>query len=720
MLKSLSELFTDSKYGTKNIATILDDQELSDIAQDVVLDYNRDFTTCKRKFDELKDIMALAMIVSQQKSYPWPSASNIVYPLIANAAINFGAACYPEIIQDDNIVKPKIVGKDDGKIATFNGQKEINPETGEFVRQGAGDKLKRGNRVATMMNWQLTEQMPWWESDIDKEVHALPIVGTLYKKVYYDPLRRMPVSELIFPDKIVINNSARDIDSAVVTQIIELYPQEILERIRSGLFKDFDFDIESSDSTSQNTTTTTTPDINPVNTVEANTKLHLFLEQHTWLDLDEDGFLEPYCVTVHYESNTVVRIIPRFNAQDVSYNEAGDVKNIKACKYFVVRRFLPSFDGGFLGIGFGHLLSNVNNAINTTLNQMMDAGHLAITGGGLVSKNVKVRGGVLKLSPNEFKMVDVAGGDLQSSIFTMPRPEPSPVLFNLLGALIDAGKELGSMRDVLNGEVAANTPATTFMGMSDQAHKELKSIFKRLRKSLKEEFALIYDLDSKYLTNEEYARVLDEDEIDVDVKGDFDGKDFDIVPVADINSIISSQKFAQATFLAGFIGSPNVEQTKLLKQIFNIARISDADELIMPAAPQVDPALQIAQMEQNVKMAALQVAAEKNQLETQKLMSSIPKLAVDIEEIKSRVMLNFANVGKISKETELAESKEQLDVMDNLVDAQVRQQEMALRREESQVRTQIDIAKLQQDAMKHVTSLQHEKELSKSQPAASE
>jgi chaperonin GroES len=719
LLKSLSELFT-TNYSAQNVANLLDDQELTDIAQDVLLDYNTDFTTCSRKFEELKDIMALAMIVSQQKSYPWPNASNIIYPLIANAAINYAAICYPEIIQDDEIVKAKIIGKDNGKIATFNGEKELDPETGEFIRQGVGDKLKRGNRVATMMNWQLTEQMTWWETDMDKELHALPIVGTLYKKVYYDPLRRIPVSELIFPDKIVINNNARDIDSAVVTQIIDLYPQEILERIRSGYFKDFDFDIDSSAPQSQATTTTTTPDINPVNTVESNTKLHTFLEQHTWLDLDEDGFLETYIVTVHYESSSVVRIIPRFKEKDISFNDAGEVKNIKACKYFVVRRFLPSFDGGFLGIGFGHLLSNVNNAINTTLNQMMDAGHLAITGGGLISKNVKVRGGVLKLSPNEFKMVDVAGGDLQSSIFPMPRPEPSAVLFNLLGALIEAGKELASMRDVLNGEVAANTPATTFMGMNDQAHKQIKSIFKRERKSIKEELALIYNLDSEHLTNEEYARVLDEDEIDVDVKGDFNGRDYDIVPVADANSIISSQKFAQATFLTGFIGSPNVEQTKLLKQIFRIARITDTDDLVIPAPEKVDPAIQIAQMEMNVKMGALQVAAEKNQLETQKLMSSIPKLAVDIEEIKSRVMLNFANVGKISKETELAESKEQLDVMDNLVDAQVRQQEMALRREESQVRTQIDIAKLQQDAMKHITSLQHEKELNKAQPAASE
>lgn len=722
MLKSLSELFKtkESSYGVKNVTHLFTDQELGNIAQDVLYDYNQDLTTCKEKFDQLKEIMALAMIVAEAKSYPWPNASNIIYPLIANAAINFGASCYPEIIQDDEIVKAKIIGKDNGKVSVFNGQKQTDPKTGELVREGAGNKLKRGTRVATMMNWQLTEQMTWWESDVDKEVHTLPIVGTLYKKVYYDTLKKMPVSELIFPDKIVINNSARDIDSAVVTQLIELYPQEILQRIRSGFYRDFDFDLDDMQNAAPQadaTTTSTIPQLKPDVTVESNTNLHKFLEQHTWLDLDEDGFLEPYIVTVHYESNQVVRIIPRFEEKDISYNEKKEVKEIKACKYYVVRRFLPSFDGGFMGIGFGHLLKTINDSINTNLNQLTDAGTLANTGGGLIDNRIKTRGGKLTISMNEYRLINTNGVDLQSGIFSFPKTEPSSVLFTLLEFLTNAGKELGSMRDVLNGVGAPNMPATTYMGMVDQAHKEFKSVFKRLHKSFKIEFGLLYDINSKNLSNEEYAKVLDEDEDMVNVKGDFDGRDFDIVPVADVNSIVSSQKFAQATFLTGFIGNQNVEQTKLLKNVFHIARIPDTDEMIIPAPAQVDPAIQIAQMDQQVKMASLQVAAEKNALETQKLQLEIPKLAAEVEKIRSSIMVDFANVGKISQEVDLNKQEQEIKIASHLVDAEVEQIKAGANIHVAKIREKTELLKLTHDHVQRHQDRVHEKDLSKQEVA---
>lgn len=722
MLSNLSELFPKSAdYVVDNATHLFTPQELDDIAQKVQYQYDQDLTTCERKFAELKKLMALAMIVTETKSYPWNNASNVIYPLVANAAINFGASCYPEIIQDDEVVKPKIIGNDDGKIAKFNGEKKLD-ENGQLVRQGAGDKLKRGNRVATMMNWQLLEQMSWWEGDIDKEVHSLPILGTLYKKVYYDSLKKMPVSELIYPDKIVINNGARDIDSATVTQIIELYPQEILQRIRSGFYAEFDYGLEELEAQAPDagtTTITTVPKLTKDKDVQSNTNLHIFLEQHTWMDLDNDGFLEPYIVTIHYDTGKTVRIIPRFEEADIIKNSKGQIQEIKACKYFVVRRFLPSFDGGFLGMGFGHLLSNMNNAINTTLNQMIDAGHLSITGGGLISNNVKLKGGKLSLSLNEYKLVNVAGGDLASSIYPFPKTEPSAVLFTLLGSLVDAGKELGSMRDVLNGDVAANVAPTVMMSLVEQGMKQFKSIYKRYYKSLKTEFRLLYDLNSKYLTQEEYLNIIDdEDEQTVSVKVDFDERSYNIVPVADVGAINSAQKLAQANFMSGFIGNPNINQPKLITQIFEVARIPNTDELVVVAPPQADPSVQIAQMQMQVEQGKLQVAAAKNDIELQKLQVELPKMATEIEKIKSSIMVDFANVGKITKDTELAQSKEQLDVLDNVIDANVRQQEIALRAKESDRKHAIDVMKITHEHVQNERDREHEKELSKKEANA--
>lgn len=709
MLSSLSELFPKTNT-IENATHLFTDNELDDIAQKVQFAYDQDLTTCKEKIADLKKLMGLAMIVTQTKSYPWNNASNIIYPLIANAAINFGANCYPGIIQDNEVVKAKIIGNDDGIISKFQGEKKMDEKTGQVIRQGAGDKLKRGNRVATMMNWQLMEQMTWWEGDVDKEVHSLPILGTLYKKIYYDSLKKMNVSELIYPDKIIINNNARDIDCATVTQIIELYPQEILQRIRSGFYCDFDLDLEDLESQpTSGSEISSAPSIKPKNENRTNNNLHIFLEQHTWLDLDDDGFLEPYIVTIHQESSKTVRIIPRFENKDIIRNDKGEVQEIKACIYFVVRRFLPSFDGGFLGMGFGHLLGNLNDGINTTLNQMIDAGHLSITGGGLISNNVKLKGGKLSISLNEYKLVNVAGGDLASSVYPFPKTEPSQVLFNLLESLIVIGKETGSMRDVLNGDVAANIAPTTMMSLVEQGMKQFKSIYKRFYKSLKTEFKLLYDLNSKYLTQEQYLEVLDdEDSQTVSVKIDFDQKSYNIVPVADVEAINSAQKMAQASFLGTFINNPYVDQMRLLNQIFDITKIPNVDELVIQPPQQQDPAIQIAQMQMQVEQQKLQLAAAKNDIELQKIQTTLPKMAAEIEKLKSSSMVDFANVGKIAAESDLKGQEQQVKLVSHVVDAEIAKIEVEARLHEAKLRHENELLKLSHEHVQNSTDRMHE------------
>lgn len=653
MLSKLEDVFSrnnEGQYANINAAALFNDSELNDIAAKVKLTYDTDLTTLQTKFEELNKVMDLAMIITEQKTYPWPNASNIIYPLIANAAINFGANCYPEIIQDGEVVKAKIIGKDDGEIITVNGEKQIDPATGQPQRQGAGEKLKRGNRVATMMNWQLLEQMDWWENDIDKEVHSLPILGTMYKKVYYDPLRRMPVSELIFPHKIIVNNGARDLQSTPVSQIIELYPQEILERVKSGYYVNFDYDIEDAEAAMMGKEQTDALDL-PRERVSKdgsmNTTMRRFVEQHTWMDLDKDGFLEPWIITVDLTLTKTVRIVPRFKERDVKRNKKGEVESVKACQYFVIRRFLPSFDGSFLGVGFGHLLYNMNHGINNTLNQMIDAGHLSITGGGFVS-NLKMRGGRIALSPNEYKMLPGAvSGSLADNFYSPPKPEPSPVLFTLLGTLIETAKETGSMRDVLTGEIAANVAPTTMMSLIDQGSKQYKSIDKRYKKSLKEEFRLFYDINSDHLTDQEYGNILDEDADMVSVKYDFDQRSYDIVPISDSGAINSMQKYAQASFLMQFLQDPFVDGLKLRKDIFEIARIPTDENLVRMPQQAPDPTQIYAQAElikaQN-KTSELEQKAHELMADLEKKKYEIQNIEADIEVKRTQALKNIAEV----------------------------------------------------------------------------
>lgn len=707
-----------------NLCEILDSNTQKEISQQVFSDYNNDLSSCSSKMKELQEVMKLAMIISEQKTYPWVGASNIIYPLIANACVEFGATCYPEIIKDGQVVKAKVIGKDEGQqMKDADGIPMTNPEDNKPIMQNVGVKKARGERVATAMNFQLMEEQTWWEKDTDKLVNSLPCVGDLYKKVYYDPIKEMPVSELIFPDKLIINNGARDIDSAIVTQIIELYPQEIMQRIRTEMFDDFDFDFESDAEESNNTTQQTSQDMRLTTQVSSNTKLHVFLEQHTWLDLDDDGFPEPYIVTAHSESAKVVRIVKRFGKEDIKYNSKKEVKDIVAQKYFVHYSFIPSPDGSFFSLGFGHLLLNMNNAINTTLNQLIDAGHLNITGGGFISKGFgKTKAGRMALAPGEWKIVDAGSDDLRAGIVPIPHPEPSSVLFTLLGALIDAGKGLGMLSDVLSGENAGNIQATTMISMVEQGMKQFRSIYKRIYKSEKDEFRLLYNLNGKNLTNEKYAEILDEPLIDVDVKGDFSKKGYDICPVADIDAVTNFQRMAMAQFFMTFLQDPYTDPIELRKRIFAAANVENIDKLVVAPQPQVDPALQIAQIQAQTKMAELEA---KNNIESQKafadieqLKATIAKIEAETAEIQTRSMLNLAQAGKVAKDTDLAESKEQLDVLDNQLDQQTkiievegRRRDAEMKREIEQQKLKLQIAKMGHEHMQNIAQRDHEKQL---------
>ena len=89
------------------------------------------------------------------------------------------------------------------------------------------------------------------------------------------------------------------------------------------------------------------------------------------------------------------------------------------------------------------LLMSGNSAINTIINQLLDAGTLSNRQNGFLGRGLKLgRGKSIQLRSGEWKPVDVTGDDLRKNVFPMPVREPSGTLFQLLGLLIESGKEL--------------------------------------------------------------------------------------------------------------------------------------------------------------------------------------------------------------------------------------------------------------------------------------
>jgi chaperonin GroES len=532
-----------------NIADDLDDHKLATIGMTVCREYEIDKGSRSEWEAKMGKAMDLAMQVAESKTFPWPGAANVKYPLLTTASIQFAARAYPAIVQGQDVVKGKVVGQDVD-----------------------GSKQDRAERIGQHMSYQLLQEMTEWEEDTDKLLHILPIVGCCFRKTYFDPGLGRNCSEMVSAKNLVVNYAAKSLERATrITQVFELYPHEITERMRSGVFLEVDLGLaQNSDGDEDGA--------------------HEFLEQHRRLDLDEDGYSEPYCVTVHKDTGRVVRIYARYDTAGVEVdNRTGKVARVEPVHYYTKYSFIPSPDGGFYDIGLGSLLWDINETINSTINRLLDAGTLANTGGGLIGKGLKLKGGNQSFKPGEWKQVDTGGVNIAENMFPLPTPLPSPVLMEMLTFLTDAGREVASVKDVLTGDgMTANMPATTTMAMVEQGLTQFSAIYKRIHRSLGAELKKLYRLNRLYLPPEVYFRVLDDEK--AVAQTDYEDESVDIAPVSDPTIITSQQKLAKAQYLMQFMGDPLVDQFELRTRILEAAQIEHIETLLPPPQPpQPDP-----------------------------------------------------------------------------------------------------------------------------------
>lgn len=592
-----------------NIAADLDDDELNAIGQKVLREYEIDKTSRSEWEEKSRKAMDLAMQVCEKKTFPWPGASNVVYPAMTVAAVQFNARAYPAIVQGRNVVKGVVVGKDDGvpmppemlqqmQQLGFGGRPGAmpgpmpgmgapGPDPGMPMQQpqgpqGAapgmeqappqqqwlippGAKQERAQRIGEHMSWQLLEEMTEWRGETDKLLLILPIIGCAFRKSFYDHSAGHPSSLLVLAQNLVINHGARSMESAPrITEEIPFYPNEIAEKVRAGLWLDHEYGIA---------TNANGDDDAP----------HDFLEQHRWLDLDDDGYQEPYVVIVHKQTGKVASIVARYEVDGVKVNRDGQVAKIEPIHYYTKYDFLPNPDGGIYGVGLGQLLTPINEATNTTLNQLFDAGSLQNTGGGFIGKGVSMHAGSLKFRLGEWKQINVPGASLKDAIVPFNHPGPSPVLFQLLALLIDSGKEISAVKDVLSGETAAATmQPTTLMALIEQGMKQFTAVFKRVFDSLEAELEKLYRLNSTYLPPRSQYQVGDEWR---EISKDDYARSSGVEPVADPNMASDAHRMAQAQLLMNFLNDPNCNRVEIIKTVFGTAKLERPEKYIVEQLP---------------------------------------------------------------------------------------------------------------------------------------
>lgn len=603
-----------------NVAEKLDDQKLASIGQRVVEEYKIDLDSRREWVEKNREYIELARMIGGSKEWGGGTVSNVKYPALATAALQFAARAYPNIISGENVVKGKKIGVDlDGK------------------------KQKRADRMGTFMSWQLLEQMEGWDEDTDQLLVCLPIVGCDFRKTYRDTVDGVNVSERVECNDLVVHYFTKSSDwnngkVPRITHHIPLYPNEIIERVRGGRFLDRELGFP-----------VPKPDIIPQHSDSRDEDMpHLFLEQHRWEDLDGDGYKEPYVVTVHYDTEQVVRIVANYDSDGVETNAKGQIVRIKPIKHFTRYLFFPSLDGGFYGMGFGSLLGSMNKTINTSINQLLDAGTNANRQAGFLARNIRLPSGSreIRFKQGEWKYVDNTGDDLRKGIVPLPTTPPSPVLFQLLEFMVAAAEKLTSSADVLSGnQPQANVPATTTLALIEQALKIYSSIYLRIHKSLKKEFKKLKRLNRLYVTQDEYARVLDDMEANVQ---DFYDRDLDVTPVSDVSDLNDMQKVMKAQALRELVGQ-GLNDGEIYNRYLEALNVPDRQEILNTPAPKADPKLQIEQLKAEIKQGE------------QALKAKELELRAEVEAVKAEKTRSDTNL--VNSRAETLALKQQIDAL---------------------------------------------------------
>ena len=559
-------------YG--NLAENMDDEELQQIGS-IVLD---DFTSDKESraeweamFERGFDLLGLKI---QDTAEPFEGACTAVHPLLIESAVKFQSKASQELFPSKGPVKAQILGK-------------VTPE-----------KELQANRVQDFMNYQVTEQMPEYFDEFERMLFHLPLIGSAFKKVYYDATLKRPVSEFVPIDQFYVSYYASNLRKADrYTHVVYRSPVDLAKEIRSGLYLDLELPEASNP--------TLTPLSEKMDTILGlsptadSDPQYTLLEQHCYLDIDdsesEEGESLPYIVTIEEESRQVLSIRRNFKPDDPTKE-----KNI----HFVHYRFVPGFS--FYGLGLMHFLGNITMTATAAMRSLVDAGQFANLPGGFKAKGVRMVGDNSPIAPGEFKEVEALGIDLSKAIVPLPYKEPSQTLFQMLGFMTTAGQKFADSTEQVVADAASYGPVGTTMALLEASSKFFSAIHKRLHKSQREEFKLLAAIDFNYLP-EEYPYDVPMAERNI-FKADFDGK-VDIIPVSDPNIPSNAHRLmlSQMTLQMAQQSPPGMFNLEALnRSILNAVNMPNIDE-ILPVKPEpqaMDPVSDILAASKGVPIAA--------------------------------------------------------------------------------------------------------------------
>ena len=534
-----------------NLADFMDDSDLSDLGNELISSYKNDKESrsdWEETYTKGLDQLGLKM---EERTTPWSGACGVFHPMLSEAVIRFQSQSITEMFPAQGPVRTKIVGK---------------------ITE---DKQKQAQRVEDYLNYLLTHEMSEYRTETEKMLFSLPLAGSAFRKVYFDPSLDRPSSIFIPAEDVVINYGASDLETCErATHVMRKSSNAVRKMQVNGFYKDIDLpdssrsysDIDKKYDEITGESSTFNYDNN-----------HTILEMQVDLDLkgyeetnesgEETGVAIPYVVTVDFPSGIILSIRRNYFEDDP--------KKIRRM-HFVHYQYLPGL--GFYGFGLIHMVGGLAKSATSILRQLVDAGTLSNLPGGLKARGLRIKGDDTPIMPGEFRDVDVPGGAIRDNIAFLPYKEPSATLYQLLQNIVEEGRRFASISDMKISDMNNQAPVGTTLALMERNQKVMSAVQARLHAAMKKEFDILVGIVRDF-TEPAYPYETDEEEF---IKAEDFDKRIDVLPVSDPNAATMAQRIMQYQAAMQLSQTaPNMyDLPELHRQMLGVLGINDVDNIV--------------------------------------------------------------------------------------------------------------------------------------------
>ena len=539
-----------------NLAEQLPDRELSRIASEIMEEFDANKASRQEWEDAYADGLELLGFNYEERTQPFRGSSGVTHPLLAEAATQFQAQAFNELLPASGPVRTTVIG-DNSK-----------------------DKEAQARRVRQFMNYYITNVMEDYTPDMDQMLFYLPLAGSTFKKVYFDESMGRAVSKFVPAENLVVPYETADLDTCPnITQVVRMPLNDLRKNQVSGFYLDVPVTPGEGKSDSVTEEIQRIDGVTP-SQIDYDATL---LECH--VDLDLEGFEEvdsegemtgikiPYIVTISYDTGEILAI-------SRNYAEGDELR--KKIQYFVHYKFLPGF--AFYGLGLIHTIGGLSRTATSALRQLIDAGTLSNLPAGFKARGLRIRDDDDPLQPGEFRDVDAPGGAIRDSLMPLPFKGPDATLFNLLGFVVEAGQRFATITDLKVGDGNQGAAVGTTIAMLEQGSRVMSAIHKRLHYAMRLEFKILARVMGESLP-QQYPYSVEGEDASI-MASDFDER-VDVVPISDPNVFSQAQRIVMAQTKLQLAGAaPEIHNMyEVYRDMYDALGVKDVDR-IMKAPPE--------------------------------------------------------------------------------------------------------------------------------------